>query len=40
MEQLYDTINESYYRDVDEQDVVDGACKGLWQVWAIRTPPI
>ena len=29
MEQLYDTINESYYRDVDEQDVVDGACKGL-----------
>ena len=29
VEQLYDTINESYYRDVDEQDVVDGACKGL-----------
>lgn len=29
VEQLYETINSSYYKDVDEQDVVDGACKGL-----------
>lgn len=29
VEQLYNTINSSYYKDVNEQDVVDGACKGL-----------
>ncbi len=28
-EQLYEAINENYYKDIEEQDVVDGACKGL-----------
>ena len=28
-EQLYETINDSYYKDVDKQDLIDGACKGL-----------
>ncbi len=29
LEQLYETIDGSYYKDVDEIELVDGACKGL-----------
>ncbi len=29
LEQLYETIDSSYYKDVDEIELVDGACKGL-----------
>ena len=29
LEDLYETIDSSYYKEIDEQDLIDGACKGL-----------
>ena len=29
LESLYETINKNYYSDVDDDALLDGACKGL-----------